>query len=49
MGVGRGVGGGVVPGVVRAVEEVLNNLLGSDDVDLVYVIDGRPRGNGEGR
>ena len=48
MGVGRGVGGWVVPGVVGAVEEVLNNLLGGDDVDLVDVVDGRPRGDGEG-
>ena len=49
MDVGRGVGGGIVPGVMGAVEEILNNLLGGDDVDLVYVVDGRPRGNGEGR
>ena len=48
MGVGRGVGGWVVPGVVGAVEEVLNNLLGSDDVDLVDVVDGGPRGDREG-
>ena len=48
MGVGRGVGGGIVPGVVRAIEEVLNNLLGGDDVDLVDVVDGGPRGDGEG-
>ena len=44
----RGVGRGVVPGIVGAMEEVLDNLLGSDDVDLVDVVDGRPRGDGEG-
>ena len=48
MGVRRGVGGRVVPGVVGAIEEVLNNLLGGDDIDLVDVVDGRPRGDGEG-
>ena len=49
MDVGRGVGGGVVPGVVGAIEEVLDNLVGGDDVDLVDVVDGRLRGDGEGR
>ena len=44
----RGVGGWVVPGVVGAVEEILNDLLGGDDVDLVDVVDGGPRGDGEG-
>ena len=44
----RGIGGWIVPGVVGAVEEVLNDLLGGDDVDLVDVVDGRPRGDGEG-
>ena len=48
MDVGRGVGGGVVPGVVGAVEEVLDDLVGGDDVDLIDVVDGRPRGDGEG-
>ena len=48
MDVGRGVGGGVIPGIVGAIEEVLDNLLGGDDVDLVYVVDGGPRGDGEG-
>ena len=48
MGGGRGVGRRVVPGVVGAIEEVLNNLLGGDDVDLIYVVDGGPRGDGEG-
>ena len=45
---GRGVGGGVVPGVVGAIEEILNNLLGGDDIDLVDVVDGGPRGDREG-
>ena len=49
MDVGRGVGGGVVPGIVWAIKEILDNLLGGDDVDLVNVIDGGPRGDGEGR
>ena len=49
MDVGRGVGGGVVPGIVGAIEEVLDNLVGGDDVDLVDVVDGRLRGDGEGR
>ena len=48
MGVGGGVGGWVVPGIVGTVEEVLNQLLGSDDIDLVDVVDGGPRGDGEG-
>ena len=48
MDVWRGVGGGVVPGVVRAIEEILDNLLGGGDVNLVYVVDGGPRGDGEG-
>ena len=46
MNVGRGVGGGVVPDIVGTVEEVLDDLLGGDDIDLIYVIDGGPRGNG---
>ena len=48
MGGGRGVGRGVVPGVARAIKEVLNDLLGGDDVHLVDVVDGGPRGDGEG-
>ena len=49
MDVRRGVGGGVVPGVVGAIEEVLDDLVGGNDVDLVYVVDSGPRGDGEGR
>ena len=45
---GRGVGRGVVPGVVGAIEEILNNLLGGDDIDLIDIVDGGPRGDGEG-
>ena len=48
MGGGRGVGGGIVPGIVGTVEEVLDHLLGGDDIDLVDVVDGGPRGDGEG-
>ena len=44
----RDVGGWVIPGVVGATEEVLNNLLGGDDVNLVDVVNGRPRGDGGG-
>ena len=48
MGGGRSVGGGIVPGIVGTVEEVLDHLLGSDDIDLVDVVNGGPRGDGEG-
>ena len=48
MDVGRGVGGGVVPSIVGTIEEVLDDLVGGDDVDLIYVVDGGPRGDGEG-
>ena len=47
MGVGRGVGGWVIPGVVGAVEEFLDDLVGGGDVDLINVVDGGPRGDGE--
>ena len=48
MGVGRGVQGGIVPGVVGTIEEVLDDLLGGDDIDLVDIVNGGPRGDGEG-
>ena len=48
MGVGRGVWGGIVPGVVGTIEEVLDDLLGGDDIDLVDIVDGGPRGDREG-
>ena len=44
----RGIGGWIIPGVVGAIEEILNDLLGGDDIDLVDVVDGGPRGDGEG-
>ena len=44
---GGGVGGWVIPGVVGAVEEFLDNLVGGGDVDLIDIIDGRPRGDEE--
>jgi hypothetical protein len=40
---------GVVPGVVGTIEVVLDNLIGSGDIDLVDVVDLRPVGNREGR
>ena len=40
---------GVVPGVVRTVEKVLDDLVGSSDVELINVIKLGPRGGGKGR
>ena len=48
MSVGGGVRGWVIPGVVGAVEEILNDLLSGDDINLVDVVDGGPRGDREG-
>ena len=48
MGGRRGVWGWVIPGVVGTVEEFLDNLVGGSDVDLIDVVDGGPRGDGEG-
>ena len=39
---------GVVPGVVRTVEEVLYHLVGGGDVELVNVVNLRPRDSREG-
>ena len=39
---------GVVPGVVRTVEKVLDDLVGSGDVELISVIKLGPRGGGKG-
>ena len=39
---------GVVPGVVGTVEEVLDDLVGGGDVELVSVVKLRPRGGGKG-
>ena len=47
MDIGRGIGGGIVPGVVGTIKELLNNLVGGGDVDLIDVVDGGPRGDGE--
>ena len=38
----------VVPGVVRTVEEVLDDLVGGGDVELISVIKLGPRGGGKG-
>jgi hypothetical protein len=40
---------GVVPGVVGTIEVVLDDLVGSDDVDLIGIVNLRPIGNREGR
>ena len=39
---------GVVPGVVRTVEKVLDDLVGSGDVELIDIIKLRPSGGGKG-
>ena len=44
---GLSVEGRVVSGVVGTVEEILDDLVGSGDVDLINVVDGRPRGDRE--
>ena len=49
MGVRGGVGRGVIPRVVGAIEEILNDLLGGNDVDLIDIVDSRPGGDGESR
>ena len=40
---------GVIPGVVGTIEEVLNDLVGSSDIELINVIKLGPEGSGEGR
>ena len=47
-GAGAIEGAGVVPGVVRTVEEVLDDLVGGGDVELISVVKLGPRGGGEG-
>ena len=47
-GAGAIEGGGVVPGVVRTVEEVLDDLVGGGDVELVSVVKLGPRGGRAG-
>ena len=39
---------GVVPGVVGTIEEVLDNLIGSSDIELINIIKLGPRGSGKG-
>jgi hypothetical protein len=39
----------IVLGVVRTIEVVLDDLVGSGDVDLIGIVDLGPIGNGEGR
>ena len=41
-------GGGIIPGVVRTVEEVLDDLIGGGDVELINVINLGPRSGGKG-
>ena len=40
---------GVISGVVRTVKEVLDDLVGGGDVELISVIKLGPRGSGKGR
>ena len=47
-GAGAIEGAGVVPGVVRTVKEVLDDLVGSGDVELINVIKLGPGGSREG-
>ena len=47
-GAGAIEGGGIVPGVVRTVEEVLDDLVGNGDVELISVIKLGPRSGGKG-
>ena len=47
-GAGAVKGAWVIPGVVRTVEEVLNDLVGSGDVQLINVVNLGPRDGGEG-
>ena len=48
-GAGAIEGAGIVPGVVRTVEEVLDDLVGGGNVELISVIKLGPRGGGKGR
>ena len=47
-GAGAIKGGGIVPGVVRTVEEVLDDLVGGGDVELVGIVKLGPGGGGKG-
>ena len=48
-GAGAVKGAGVVPGVVRTVEEVLDDLVGGGDIELINIIKLGPEGGGKGR
>ena len=48
-GAGAIKGPWVIPGVVGTVKEVLDNLVGSGNVELINVIKLGPRGSGKGR
>ena len=48
-GVGAIERAGVVLGVVRTVEEVLDDLVGGGNIELINVIKLKPRGGGKGR
>ena len=48
-GAGAIEGARIVPGVVRTVEEVLDDLVGGSNVQLINVVNLRPRDSGEGR
>ena len=48
-GAGAVKGAGVVPGVVRTVEEVLDDLVGGGDVELINIVKLGPRGGRKGR
>ena len=41
-------GAWIIPGVVRTVEEVLDDLVGSGNVELISVVKLGPRGSGKG-
>ena len=41
-------GAWVIPGVVGTVEEVLNDLVGSSNIELINIIKLGPRGSGKG-
>ena len=48
-GAGAIKGAGVVSGVVGTVEEVLDDLVGGGDIELINIVKLGPRGSGKGR
>ena len=46
-GVGAIEGAWVIPGIVGTIEEVLDDLVGSGDVELISVVKLGPRGTGK--